>query len=75
MSGASDLLKNITGGSAGPSTATGGYNSGTAYNSSPYDGSNWTVATGSGKASASNIPWALIAVAAVIGMVVLRKGR
>lgn len=77
MGGASGVIKGASGAPAGPSMAYGGYADGQAYNSSPLSSSNWTVATSGSKASATNtgdgIHWQWIAVAAVVGLVVVKK--
>jgi len=71
---------------SGPSSAYGG-SDGQAYNSSPYDGSNWTVSTGSstskgGGTSGGNgntgvgIPTEyLLIAAAVVAVLVFKKAR
>lgn len=68
INSASNVLgRALTPAPAAPSTANGGYADGQAFNNSPYDGSNWTVSTGSSKASATNgVHWNWLAIGAAV---------
>jgi len=65
----SNVIGKAIGGSAMPAGPSRADFSG----SFAFDNSGWTVATGQGKASATAIPWAVVAVAAVAVLILMRK--